>query len=74
MVSDALGRAIAAIEVSVDVDTFYIGGGVSNAGDILINKINEYYKKYAHFAVKNINIKKAKLGNDAGMLGAAYLW
>jgi len=74
IVSDALGRAISIIELAVDVDTFYIGGGVSNAGDILINKINEYYKKYAHFAVKNINIKKAKLGNDAGMLGAAYLW
>lgn len=73
MVSDALGRAIAAIEVSVDVDTFYIGGGVSNAGDILINKIIEYYKRYAHFAVKDIKIKKAMLGNDAGMLGAAYL-
>lgn len=73
MVSDVLGRAISIIEVSVDVDTFYIGGGVSNAGDILINKIREYYKRYAHYAVKNIEIKKAKLGNDAGMLGAAYI-
>ena len=73
LVSDALGRAIATIELSVDVDTFYIGGGVSNAGDILINKITEYYKRYAHFAVKNISIKKAKLGNDAGIFGAAYL-
>ena len=74
IVAEALGRAISVIEVAVDVDTFYIGGGVSNAGSILINKINEYYNKYAHFAVKNINIKRAKLGNDAGMLGSAYLW
>ena len=73
MVSDALGRAISIIEVAVDVDTFYIGGGVSNAGDILINRITDYYKRYAHFAVKDINIKKAALGNDAGMLGAAYI-
>lgn len=73
LISDALGRAIASVELSVDVDTFYIGGGVSNAGDILINKITEYYKRYAHFAVKNISIKKAKLGNDAGIFGAAYL-
>ncbi|MCR5647369.1 MAG: ROK family protein [Acholeplasmatales bacterium] len=73
IVAESLGRAISIIELSVDVDTFYIGGGVSNAGDILIDKINYYYNKYAHFAIKNINIKKAKLGNDAGMLGAAYL-
>ena len=74
IVADSLGRAISIIELAVDVDTFYIGGGVSNAGDILINKIKDYYNKYAHFAVKDINIKRAKLGNDAGMLGAAYLW
>ena len=73
LVADALGRAISIIEVAVDVDTFYIGGGVSNAGDILINRITDYYKRYAHFAVKDINIKRAKLGNDAGMLGAAYI-
>lgn len=45
IVAEALGRAISVIEVAVDVDTFYIGGGVSNAGSILINKINEYYNK-----------------------------
>jgi glucokinase len=72
--SDALGRAISIIELAVDVDTFYIGGGVSNAGDILINKINDYYQRYSHYAVKDVKIKRAKLGNDAGMLGAAYLW
>ena len=72
--SDALGRAISIIELAVDVDTFYIGGGVSNAGDILINKINDFYKRYSHYAVKDVKIKRAKLGNDAGMLGAAYLW
>jgi len=74
VVADSLGRAISIIELAVDVDTFYIGGGVSAAGDILINKIAEYYKRYAHYAVKDVTIKRAKLGNDAGMLGAAYLW
>ncbi len=73
-VASYLGKAISIIELAVDVDIIYIGGGVSNAGDILINKIKQYYNKYAHFAIKNLNIKKAKLGNDAGMLGAAYLF
>jgi len=73
MVSDALGRAISIIELSVDVDAFYIGGGVSMAGDILINRIKDNYKRYAHYAIKDIDIKLAKLGNDAGIIGAAYL-
>ena len=73
-VAKSLAIAIATIELAVDVDVFYIGGGVSAAGDILINKIKEYYLKYSHYAIKNVEIKKAKLGNDAGMLGAAYLW
>ena len=73
-VSKSLAIAIATIELAVDVNIFYIGGGVSDAGDILINKIKEYYKQYSHYAIKNVEIKKAKLGNDAGMLGAAYLW
>jgi glucokinase len=74
VVADALGRAISIIELAVDVDVFYIGGGVSNAGDILIDKITSYYKRYAHYAIKDVSIKRAKIGNDAGMLGAAYLW
>ena len=73
-VSESLGRAIATIELSVDVERIYIGGGVSDAGDILINKIKEYYKNYSHYAIKDLEITKAKLGNDAGMLGAAYLY
>ena len=73
-VSESLGRAIATIELCVDVERIYIGGGVSDAGDILINKIKEYYKNYSHYAIKDLEITKAKLGNDAGMLGAAYLF
>lgn len=73
-ISESLGRAIATIELAVDVERVYIGGGVSDAGDILINRIKEYYKRYAHYAIKDLEITKAKLGNDAGMLGAAYLF
>ncbi len=73
-ISESLGRAIATIELCVDVERIYIGGGVSDAGDILINRIRDYYKKYSHYAIKDLEITKAKLGNDAGMLGAAYLF
>ena len=72
-VCDILARAISIIETACDVECFYIGGGVAQAGDILINGIKEKYKGYAHYAVKNIEIKLAALGNSAGILGAAYI-
>ena len=68
-----IAKCLAILAVTVDVDVFYIGGGVSKAGDILIEAIQKYYQKLAHYAVKNIKIESAKLLNDAGMLGAAGL-
>lgn len=72
-VSKSLARLLSILAVSNDVDCFYIGGGVSKAGDILIDNIKKYYKEYSFYACKNTIIKIAELGNDAGMLGAAYL-
>lgn len=73
LVAEALGRALSIIAVTCDVDVFYIGGGVSAAGSILIDAIKKYYDKYSFYALKNVRIELAKLGNSAGMLGAAYL-
>ena len=69
-----LGKALATVSLCCDPDVFFIGGGVADAGDFLIDLIKHYYKKFAHFAVKDTLIVKAKLGNKAGMLGASYLW
>ena len=68
-----LGRGLATIAACTDVEVFYIGGGVSACGEILIEGITKYYKEYAHYAMKSTRITLAKLGNSAGMLGAAYL-
>lgn len=73
MVSNYLGLGLSMIAVTVDVDAFYIGGGVAACGNILLDGVKKYYKKYAHFAVRDTEIKLAKLGNLAGMLGAAYI-
>ncbi len=72
-VSEYLGKALAILAVTNDVKTFYIGGGVAECGEILIDKIKSYYQKYSFYACKNTEIKLAKLGNKAGMIGAAYL-
>ena len=73
MMADYLGIALANIAVCCDVDAFIIGGGVMDAGDFLLDKIKASFKKHAHYGVRDIEVYKASLGNQAGMLGAAYL-
>jgi len=51
-----------------------IGGGVSLAGDILFDGIKEKIKKYSlPVCVEKLEILPAKLGNEAGIVGAAAL-
>ena len=68
-----LAKAIAILAVTVDVDVYYIGGGVSKAGAILIDGIKKHYEEISFLAVRKIEIQAAHLLNDAGMLGAACL-
>ncbi len=67
---DILGRALALIACVVDPQVFVLGGGVSNAGQYLIDGATEAYKKYCFHASRNVKIMKAQLGNDAGIYGA----
>jgi glucokinase len=60
------------LSVSLDPDIFIIGGGVSKAGDILIDTIKKHYIKHARFGTKDVPFILAKTGNDAGIIGAAY--
>ncbi|MBZ4669892.1 MAG: putative glucokinase [Oscillospiraceae bacterium] len=52
-----------------------IGGGVCNEGDALLIPLKELVKKevYSRNSGKNTEIVIAKLGNDAGIIGAAFL-
>ena len=56
-------------------DVLCIGGGISKEGDTLINPIKAYFdgENYARNIEKKTEIKVAALGNDAGIIGAAYL-
>ncbi|MBE7024747.1 MAG: ROK family protein [Ruminococcaceae bacterium] len=53
-----------------------IGGGVSNAGEKILKPIRKHIKDYsfARFGKKQTEVQIAKLGNDAGIIGAALLW
>ena len=52
-----------------------IGGGISKEGDNLIEPIKKYVEgdNYARSMKKKAEIKVAELGNDAGIIGAAFI-
>jgi len=50
-----------------------IGGGVSGQGDGLIEAIEARMDKFALLGERNVKFVVAKLGNDAGVIGAAQL-
>lgn len=72
-VSKILGKSIAQIACVANPEVFVIGGGMSKAGDILINNISKFYKQYAFHACVNTEFRLAKLSNDAGIYGGARL-
>ena len=57
----------------LDMDLFVIGGGVSKAGEVLIQYVQKYYVEKALWGNKNVKFVLAELGNDAGIYGAAKL-
>ncbi|MBW8348111.1 ROK family glucokinase [Bacillus sp. IITD106] len=72
--ADHLGLALANIGSTFNPSKIVIGGGVSKAGDFLLGKIEEFFKKYAFKPVgDSTEIVLAQLGNDAGIAGAAWL-
>lgn len=66
-----LAKALAAAAYIADPEVFIIGGGVSNAGQYLIDIIQESFNTYITLSKKKALIIKASLGNDAGIYGAA---
>lgn len=68
-----LGKALAGIACVVDPEIFVIGGGVSKAGDILVNVVQKYYQEYAFQVCKDAEFALASLGNDAGMYGCVQM-
>jgi len=68
-----LGNSLACICAVVDPEIIVIGGGVSKAGQYLIDTIQKHYKEKVFDALKDIKFALAKLGNDAGIYGAARM-
>ncbi|KAA1040104.1 ROK family glucokinase [Macrococcus equipercicus] len=73
-VSNYIAYALSVISVMTNPEYIIIGGGVSKAGDFLIDHIEERYQEMTFSpAAEGTKIVTAQLGNDAGMIGAAAL-
>lgn len=70
---ETLGTALSYIACVVDPEIFVLGGGVSKAGDILVNTVQKYYRETAFHASRDTAFALAELGNDAGIYGAVRL-
>lgn len=68
-----LGKGLAIVAGVVNPEIFVIGGGVSKAGEILLGFVEPVFQKYAFQPCRGAKFALAKLGNDAGIFGAAGL-
>lgn len=66
-----LGIAMTNITLLIDPDVFVIGGGVSKAGEYLIERIRKHCDEYMKISKNKGKVVLATLGNDAGIYGAA---
>ncbi|MFR6672811.1 ROK family protein [Enterococcus avium] len=72
---DILGQALAGIMNTIDVEEIVIGGGLSEAGEQLLLPLTEKLEEYVFPQIKaHFSVKKAQLGNEAGIYGAVYAY
>ncbi len=73
-VADCLAAAFASVTYLLQPQAFIIGGGIGMSGPILYDPLRRHLSERLspHFA-ERVEIKKAVLGNDAGVIGGATL-
>jgi glucokinase len=70
----ALGVAIASVAAVVDLDGVAVGGGLANAGDLLLGPAREACARHAGLDfIRGLPIDVAHRVDDAGLVGAAAL-
>ncbi|PIP19870.1 MAG: hypothetical protein COT38_05020 [Candidatus Omnitrophica bacterium CG08_land_8_20_14_0_20_41_16] len=69
-----LGFALAGVVNLLNLDAIVMGGGMANAGKVLFDSVKEALRGQA-MSVQGFHVKifRAKLGNDAGLIGAAIM-
>jgi len=73
-IASHLGIALSGAVNLLNLDAIIIGGGVSDAGAVLFGTIKQTILLRAmSVQAKRVKVFKARLGNDAGIIGAGYL-
>ena len=73
-VADCLATMMASVSYLLQPQAFIVGGGVSAAGPVLFDPLRRHLNERLspHFSERLV-IKRAELGNDAGVIGSATL-
>jgi len=73
-VADCLATMMASVSYLLQPQAFIIGGGVSAAGPILFDPLRKHLnERLSPYFAERLVIKRAELGNDAGVIGSATL-
>ena len=65
-----IGVALADLQKVLDPEVFVIGGGVASVGDFFFNGVQKAADEYSQ-GFAPVTIRRAQLGTDAGVIGAA---
>ncbi len=73
-VADCLATMMASVSYLLQPQAFIIGGGVSAAGPVLFDPLRKHLNaRLSPYFAERLVIKRAQLGNDAGVIGSATL-
>ena len=64
---------VSAVCTVADPEVVVIGGGVSKAGEVLIEGAKKGFLKYVFYPSADVRFNLAVLGNDAGIYGCCKL-
>jgi glucokinase len=65
-----IGIALADLQKTIDPEVFVVGGGVASVGDYFFQGVQRAADEYAA-GFAPVTIRRAQLGTDAGVIGAA---
>jgi glucokinase len=73
-VGELLGESLCHLIAILDINLILVGGGLSASFDYILPSMNKMFSKWlTKYHADGLTIKRATLGNDAGLLGAASL-
>ncbi|HAA12263.1 MAG TPA: ROK family protein [Cytophagales bacterium] len=73
-IAELLGEAMVSTIRILDIKNVYIGGGLSVCFDYIISNMIKTMSKYlTPYYLEDLHINRARLGNEAGVVGAAAL-